>query len=106
MRRVADITRDVEIIAREIRGTCSAGLKVGDRIVLRGANIVKEESGPICGFAFCGVYPVAFAVRLGADLARLGLQGRLWQCVDPGPPHTPGGSVLFEVRPLPPERGA
>lgn len=68
--------------------------------MLRGANIVKEESGPICGFAFCNLYPVVFAIRMGVDLDALGLTGRLWQCVDPGQPYTPGGTVLFEVRPV------
>lgn len=102
MQRVADIAKDVEIVARQVIGQCSAGIKEGDRVVIRGANIVKEESGPICGYAFAGIYPVVFAVRLGADLEGLGIQGRLWQCVDPGPPHTPGGTVLFEVRPLDP----
>lgn len=100
MKRVAEITKDVEIVAREVKGFCSAGIKPGDRIVMRGPNISKEESGPICGYAFCGVYPVVFAIRMGVDLESLGVAGRLWQCVDPGQPYTPGGTVLFEVRPL------
>lgn len=98
--RVADLTVDVEIIAREVKGYCSAGIKPGDKIVLKGANICKEESGPICGYAFVGVYPTVFACRMGVDFGKLGLEGRLWQCVDPGPPYTPGGTVLFEVRPI------
>ena len=100
MKRVADIARDVEIIAREVRGYCAAGIKPGDRIVLRGANISKEESGPVCGYAFVCVYPAVFAVRMGVRFDELGIPGRLWQCADPGQPHTPGGTVLFEVRPL------
>lgn len=98
--RVVDVTRDVVIIAREVKGSCAAGIKPGDCIVIRGANISLEESGPVCGYAFCGVFPTVFAVRLGVDLDKLGLEGRLWQCADPGPPYTPGGTVLFEVRPL------
>ncbi|NPV71445.1 MAG: TIGR04076 family protein [Firmicutes bacterium] len=100
MKRVAEITREVEIVAREVKGHCAAGIKPGDKIVLKGANICKEKSGPICGYAFCGLYPVVFAVRLGVDLDNLGLEGRLWQCADPGQPYTPGGTVLFEVRPF------
>ncbi len=99
-KRVAEVSRDVEIVAKEVRGVCSAGIKPGDRIVIRGPNISTEESGPICGYAFSNIYPTVFAVRLGANLDEMGLFGRLWQCVDPGPPHTAGGTVLFEVRPL------
>ena len=98
--RVVDVTRDVEIIAREVKGGCAARIKPGDRVVMRGANISLEESGPVCGYAFCGVFPVVMAVRLGVDLDNLGLEGRLWKCADPGPPYTPGGTVLFEVRAL------
>ncbi|MGB9866873.1 MAG: TIGR04076 family protein [Bacillota bacterium] len=100
VKQVAEIARDVEIVAREVRGHCAAGIRVGDKIVLRGANVSKEESGPICGYAFCSLYPAVFAARMGVDYAHLGLDGRLWQCVDPGPPHTSGGTVLFEIKPL------
>jgi hypothetical protein len=48
--------------------------------------------------------PVVFAVRLGVNLKDMGLKGRLWQCVDPGPPYTEGGTVLFEVLPLEDDR--
>ena len=99
-RRVVEVTRDVEIIAREVKGICSAGVRPGDTIVIRGANISLKESGPVCGYAFAGIYPTVFAVRMGVDFDELGLSGRLWQCVDPGPPYTAGGTVLFEVRPL------
>jgi uncharacterized repeat protein (TIGR04076 family) len=100
MLRVVDVTRDVAIVVREIRGYCSAGFQVGDRIIIRGANIVKDESGPICGYAFSNIYPSIFAVRCGVDFAHLGLPNRLWQCVDPGPPWTAGGTVYFEIVPL------
>lgn len=102
--RVADVARDVEIVAVEVKGHCSAGIKPGDRVVIRGPNISLEESGPVCGYAFCGIYPTVFAVRLGVDLDRLVGFGRLWQCVDPGPPYTEGGTVLFSVRPLKEEK--
>lgn len=97
---VAKLTRDVVVIAREIKGTCAAGIKVGDKIVIEGANINLEKSDKVCGYAFANLMPVLFAVRLGVDLEKLGLKGRLWQCIDPGPPYTVGGTVLFEVIPL------
>lgn len=100
MKRVADVTQDVEAIVREIRGSCAAGLKVGDRIIFRGANIVKEESGPLCGYALSNIFPSVFAVRCGVDFANMGMEGRVWQCTDPGPPWAPGGTAYFEIRPL------
>ncbi len=59
-----------------------------------------EKSDKVCGYALSNIMPVTFAVRLGVNLDELGLKGRLWQCVDPGPPYTEGGTVLFEVLPL------
>lgn len=99
MKRVADITRDVAVIVRKIEGSCAAGIKIGDKIVIRGANVSLSETDTICAYAFSSLMPVIFAVRLGVNFGELGIQGRLWQCVDPGPPHTPGGTVFFEVLP-------
>jgi len=91
---------DLVITAKEVRGYCAAGIKPGDRIVLRGANISLEESDRVCGLAFAAIYPVVFAARLGKDLKDLGLTERLVQCIDPGQPDSAGGTVLFEVKPL------
>lgn len=100
VKRVADLTRDVVVIAREVKGLCSAGIKKGDKIYMEGPNISLEKSDPICGYALASLMPVIFSVRLGVSFAELGLKGRLWQCVDPGPPYTQGGTVLFEVIPV------
>lgn len=89
---------DLVITAREVRGCCSAGIKAGDRIVLRGPNISLEESDRVCGIAFASIYPIIFAARLGKDLKDLGLAERMVQCIDPGPPHSEGGTVFFEIR--------
>jgi uncharacterized repeat protein (TIGR04076 family) len=91
---------DLVITAREVRGHCSAGIKVGDKIVLRGANVDLAESDKLCGFAFANIYPIVFAARLGKDLKDLGLTERMVQCIDPGPPWSEGGTVLFEIGPL------
>ncbi len=99
-KRVAEVSNDVAIVARKVEGYCSAGIKEGDKIVIRGPNVSLEETDVICGYAFSNVFPAVFALRLGVNLRDLDLEGRLWQCVDPGPPHTPGGRVLFEVVPL------
>jgi|Deesub1362A_J573_1020465.scaffolds.fasta_scaffold09212_2 uncharacterized repeat protein (TIGR04076 family) len=93
-------SRDVVIIAREVKGTCSAGIKLGDKIIVEGPNISLEKSDPECSYTFANLMPVVFAVRPGADFDNIGFEGRLWQCEDPGPPYTEGGTVLFEVIPL------
>ncbi len=100
VKRVAEVSKDVAIVARKVEGYCSAGIKEGDKIVIRGPNVSLEETDVICSYAFSNVFPTVFALRLGVNLRDLDLEGRLWQCVDPGPPHTPGGRVLFEVVPL------
>lgn len=97
---IAKLTRDVIVIAREIKGECAAGIKVGDKIIIEGANINLEKSDRVCGYALSNLMPAIFAVRMGVDLENFGLKGRLWQCVDPGPPYTLGGTVLFEIMPL------
>lgn len=94
---------DLVITAKEVRGNCAAGIQPGQKIVLRGANISLAESDNICGFAFANLYPVIFAARLGKDPAELGLTERTVQCIDPGPPYSSGGTVLFEIRALEPQ---
>jgi uncharacterized repeat protein (TIGR04076 family) len=89
---------DLVITAKEVKGHCSAGIKVGDKFVLRGANISLPESDRICSFALANLYPVLFAARLGHDLTDLGLTERTAQCIDPGPPESLGGTVLYEIK--------
>ncbi len=91
---------DLVITAKEIKGTCAAGLKPGDKIVLRGATLSLSESDRVCGFAFANIYPAVFAARLGKDLKDLGLVTRTVQCIDPGPPYSEGGTVIFEIKAL------
>jgi uncharacterized repeat protein (TIGR04076 family) len=91
---------DLIITAKEVRGHCAAAIKVGDKIVLRGATISLTESDRVCGFAFANIYPVIFAARLGKDLKDLGLDERVVQCIDPGQPYSEGGTVLFEIKAL------
>jgi uncharacterized repeat protein (TIGR04076 family) len=91
---------DLVVRAKEVKGHCSAGIKVGDKFVLRGANISLTESDKICSFALANLYPAIFAARLGHDLKELGLTQRTVQCIDPGPPESAGGTVLFEIETL------
>lgn len=91
---------DLVITAKKVSGHCAAGIREGDRIVLRGSTVSLTETDKLCGFAFANIYPVVFAARLGKDLKELGLAGRMVQCIDPGPEFGGGGTVQFEIRPL------
>ncbi|MDR3562729.1 MAG: TIGR04076 family protein [Negativicutes bacterium] len=93
---------DLKITATAVQGKCSAGIKAGDKIVLRGATVSLEESDCICGFAFANIYPAVFAARLGHDLKDLGLTTRTVQCIDPGPPYSEGGTVHFQIEAIEP----
>jgi uncharacterized repeat protein (TIGR04076 family) len=97
MRGIAMV--DLVITAKEVKGFCAAGIKKGDKIVLRGATISLSESDRICGSAFASIYPVIYAARYGKDLKDLGLSERIVQCIDPGPPYNPkGGTIFFEIK--------
>jgi uncharacterized repeat protein (TIGR04076 family) len=91
---------DLVITVKKVTGNCAAGLKPGDRIVYRGANVSLQESDALCGFAFANIYPAIFAARIGHDLNEFGFSERIVQCIDPGPPYGQGGTVLFEIKEL------
>ena len=63
----------LEITVHEIRGTCPVH-SVGDRIIVDGS-------------------PVALGLTTSEDPAHAYMQ-----CVDPGPPYTEGGTVIFRCR--------
>lgn len=48
---------DIMITAKEVKGHCAAGLKAGDKVVLRGATISLQESDAVCSFAFANIFP-------------------------------------------------
>ncbi len=57
MKNVGEVTRDVVVVAREVEGHCEAGIKPGDKIVTRGANICLDETDVMCGYAFSSIFP-------------------------------------------------
>lgn len=79
---------DYQVVAEIVESTrCMAGLKVGDRYVIHGANLdPKQTTGPLCIF-FIGMLIQRVAVafdRFGRDEPfPLTLPGA--QCTDPGP---------------------
>ncbi|HDI32257.1 MAG TPA: TIGR04076 family protein [Thermofilum sp.] len=91
---------EVEIKVKEVKGYCPI-YKPGDVIVLKGFYVDTERSAPICMHAFLALCPLLSAFSHGTDARALGIgsepdKGYL-QCPDPGPPHTRGGTVLFEL---------
>lgn len=89
----------MRILVREIRGNCPI-FKLGDEIQIQGAEIDLERTRAICVHALPSLLYYALALREGADPRSLGLSNRpdrgYLQCPDPGPPYTPGGTVIFE----------
>ncbi|MCD6383227.1 MAG: TIGR04076 family protein [Thermoplasmata archaeon] len=83
----------------EVRGQCPL-YKPGDRIVIEEFWISEKSARP-CIHALPTLLHYALALREGADPIKLGLTKRggeaYLHCPDPGPPYTPGGSVIFKA---------
>jgi uncharacterized repeat protein (TIGR04076 family) len=90
------------ITVKKIRGKCPV-FKVGDRIVIEGPNIVPDKTDALCIHALGSMLSMVIALGRGVSFKELGLakeEGDVGyvQCLDPGPPYTPGGTVIFEIR--------
>ena len=88
--------RKITVTVKDIRGICGAGLKPGDKFVIEGSNLILKESDKVCPTALVSIYPMIFAMKFGVDPKFLG--GEYAQCLDPGPPYTCGGTVIFEIK--------
>jgi uncharacterized repeat protein (TIGR04076 family) len=90
------------IEVKKIRGKCPV-FKVGDRIVIEGPKIVPEKTDALCVHALGSMLSIVIALCRGVGFKELGLakeEGDVGyvQCLDPGPPYTLGGTVIFEIR--------
>ncbi len=90
------------ITVKEIQGKCPV-FKVGDRIVIEGPKIVPEKTHALCVHALGSMLSMVIALGRGVSFEELGLamkEGDVGyvQCLDPGPPYTSGGTVIFEIR--------
>ena len=90
------------ITVKEIRGKCPV-FKVGNTIVFEGPDIVPEKTNALCIHALGSMLSMVVALGRGISFKELGLakeEGDVGyvQCLDPGPPYTPGGAVIFEIR--------
>jgi len=87
------------IEAIKIKGKCPV-FKVGDKVVIKGSKINLEETDAICTHAFASFLPYIVALRKGVKPSEIGLgkgEKAYVQCLDPGPPYTEGGTVIFEI---------
>jgi len=97
-----DKVKRLVITVKEIRGKCPVH-KVGDRIVLKAPEIVTAETNALCVHALGSMLSVLIPLAKGVSFKDLGLARResnigYVQCLDPGQPYTPGGTVIFEIK--------
>lgn len=89
----------LEIKVIEIKGKCPV-FNLGDRITIEGPRIDLENTDAVCTHAFASLLPYIVALRKGIKPSELGLgrgEKAYVQCLDPGPPYTDGGTVIFEI---------
>lgn len=90
------------VTVKKVRGTCPV-FKVGDKIVIESPKIIPEKTDALCVHALGSMLSMIIALSHGVGFKELGLavkEGDVGyvQCLDPGPPYTLGGTVLFEIR--------
>jgi uncharacterized repeat protein (TIGR04076 family) len=92
----------LEIEVVEVRGYCPV-YKVGDKIVVDDPRIVLESTDALCTHALSSLLHYVLTLEAGDDPLRLGLtksddpEHAYIQCLDPGPPYTDGGTVIFRI---------
>jgi uncharacterized repeat protein (TIGR04076 family) len=99
---MSDTKYRLVITAKEIQGTCPV-FNVEDKIVIDVPEILPKESDAICVHALGSMLSMIVALSKGVSFKELGLAKRegdvgYVRCLDPGPPITHGGTVLFEIR--------
>jgi len=90
------------VTVKKVRGICPV-FKVGDKIVIESPKIIPEKTDALCVHALGSMLSMIIALSHGVGFKELGLavkEGDVGyvQCLDPGPPYTLGGTVLFEIR--------
>jgi len=90
------------LTVKEIQGRCPVH-KVGDRIVVESPMIDTGKTDALCVHALGSMLSMLVPLARGVSFRDLGLafeEGNVGyvQCLDPGQPYTPGGTVIFEIR--------
>jgi len=89
------------ITVEEIRGRCPV-FKVGDKIIVEEPEIITEKTDRLCVHAFGSMLSMIIPLSRGVGFRELGLAKEepevgYVQCLDPGPPYTSGGTVVFKI---------
>ncbi|MGZ4905056.1 MAG: TIGR04076 family protein [Halobacteriota archaeon] len=93
----------LEITVHEVRGRCPVHA-VGDRIVIDGPHIISSQTDALCTHALATLLHYTTILEHAWCPVTLGLSTpddpthAYMQCVDPGPPFTDGGTVVFRCR--------
>ena len=93
----------LEITVHEIKGFCPV-YKKGNRMIIDDPKIVLEKTDALCTHALSSLLHYVLVLEHGADPVELGLskpddkEHAYIQCVDPGPPYSNGGTVIFKIR--------
>jgi len=90
------------LTVKEIRGSCPVH-KLGDKIIVESPKIVTAKTDALCVHALGSMLSMVVPLARGVSFKELGLaleEGNVGyvQCLDPGSPYTPGGTVIFEIR--------
>jgi len=89
------------ITVKEVRGKCPI-YKVGDKIIIDKFYINTKKSKNVCIHAISALSTLLSTFLHGTSAKELGIGKKknigYLQCQDPGPPYTPGGTVLFEIK--------
>jgi uncharacterized repeat protein (TIGR04076 family) len=94
--------RRLVLTVKEVRGHCPVH-KVGDRIVVDVPKIDVANTDTLCVNALGSMLSMLVPLSRGVSFKDLGLavqEGNVGyvQCLDPGPPYTAGGTVIFEIK--------
>lgn len=97
-----DKVQRLVITVKEVRGKCPVH-KVDDKIIIDAPKVVTTQTDALCVHAFGSMLSVIVPLARGVSFKDLGLahkEGNIGyiQCLDPGEPYTPGGTVIFEIR--------
>jgi len=90
------------LTVKEIRERCPVH-KVGDKIVVESPKIDTAQTDTLCIHALGSMLSMLVPLARGVSFKDLGLaveDGNIGyvQCLDPGPPYTLGGTVIFEIK--------
>jgi uncharacterized repeat protein (TIGR04076 family) len=92
----------LEITVHEIKGNCPI-YKVGDKIVIQNPEINLKKTEALCTHALPPILHYALVLEKRWIPFELGLtkeddqENAYIQCLDPGPPLTDGGTVIFRI---------